>query len=109
MKLEYSLVMKRYKEGKCPVCGKKNTVNWVTSHEWFRCKDCGSHWFAVHETISLGIKDKSNRGLEIENDMFSVSHIPEILLSVLSQKKILPVLLGIDDELDKFIAERLKK
>lgn len=70
---------------------------------------CGSHWFAVLETISLGIKDKSNKGLEIENDMFSVSNIPEILLAVLSQKQMLPTLLGIDKELDKFIAKRLSQ
>lgn len=41
--------------------------------------------------------------------MFSVSHIPEILQAVLSMTKMLPALIGIDDELDKFIAERLKK
>lgn len=39
--LEYSQVMKRFKEGKCPVCESRDTT--TASHEWFRCK----LWFSL--------------------------------------------------------------
>lgn len=49
--------------------------------------------------------------IEIENNphLNIIGKWPEILDTVLSQKKVLPALLGIDDELDKIIAERLRQ
>lgn len=104
--IDFSLALKRFRSGKCPVCGDKLHYSQERITGMY-CRSCDAHWL-VDGDITLDIKDGNDEEVELVNDLKGIEHVPEILQAVLSLKKMLPVLIGIDDRFDALIAERLK-
>jgi hypothetical protein len=125
--INYMEGLKAIRDGKCPVCGsdlvnREKTIN-INDRNYSReiivnCLDCRAFWtlhydFTGYGEIGIdtedGYGDRFKKVAKIRNNLPTRLLWPEILQAVLSQKKMLPALLGIDDKLDKIIAERLKK
>jgi len=113
--LDFSLGLQRIREDKCPVCGSSDITH--GEYENIQCYVCNSVWTLYHELTGYGnmgydeieaVNGVMERTIRVKNNISAIDKWPEIILAVLEQKKMLPALLGIDDELDKLIAERLK-
>jgi hypothetical protein len=121
--VDFSLAMERIRDDKCPVCGGDNLMydNIASGGSQNIECNCGAHWTLFHTLAGFGnlnyevqvegtAKCLMEFGeIEIKNNphLNMIDHWPEILDTIFSQKKILPALLGIDNELDKIIAKRL--
>ena len=107
--VDFSLAIKRFRSGKCPVCGEKlhypPAAYSQGSITGMYCRTCDARW--LDGDITLDIQD-GNGDIELVNDLKGIEHLPEILLALLNMKKVLPAFIGIDDRLDELIAERLK-
>jgi len=117
MELDYKTAIKRLSKSECPVCGnsgveyKNLEILSDSAVQTASCTDCDSKWEEYYsltgvEIYETGVKDFD---FSIKNNLTSIQNIPEILLTILEQKEILPTLLGIDENLDKLISEKLKK
>jgi len=119
MKIEYMTIMNRIRDNKCPVCGKDNVsydsidISLPHCSQKATCDNCDTEWKEFYLMHGIEITDIAYKytikEIEIRNDLSDVENIPEILGAILNMKKVLPALIGIDSELDKIIAERLKK
>ena len=103
--IDFCLAMKRVRSGKCPVCGRKQYKSLIIQNhiKTVACHKCGSAGYQFYGLSGFEIFDGSHKG-----EKRVIINISEILQAVLSQKKILPALIGIDEGLDVLIAERLK-
>ena len=117
IEIEYKTVIDRVRKGLCPVCGQSN-VDYSGDSEYgdscyqnASCQDCGSSWGEHYILNDIDIQETADpiEGVVILNDLGNVRHIPEILETLLTQKKMLPAFLGIDNELDRLITEKLKE
>lgn len=134
-KIDFSLAMERIRNDKCPVCDGSDLKFENIDNGGFQnieCR-CGVYWTLYHTLSGFGnlcyeISDTVTRSPEADEEETDVENItyqeigikdnpnlniiskwPEILQAVLGMKKMLPALIGIDPELDKLIAERLKR
>lgn len=102
-KVDLSLALKRFYENRCPACGSQRV------HQYFSCKKCGSKW-SFHETVlSLDIQDNIGEKFPLNGDLKGIENLPQILFTLLDNKKILPAFIGIDEHFDELIQERLNK
>lgn len=115
IEIEYKTVIDRVRNGLCPVCGQSN-VDYSGDSEYgdpcyqdASCLDCESRWSEHYILNDVEIIETVDRDVNILNSLGEVKHIPEILETLLTQKKMLPAFLGIDNELDRLITEKLKE
>ena len=118
--LDFSLGLQRIRENKCPVCGNADIHSHNLSHlENMNCYFCKAFWTVHYKLTGYGnmghdshnaedVMDVMDETVRVKKNISAIDKWPEIIQAVLEQKKMLPALLGIDDELDKLIAERLK-
>lgn len=113
-KVIYKTAIDRMRDGHCPVCGQSN-VEWGESHmglpccQGASCQDCGATWRESYTLTGIEIEEypDPDMDMDIENDLSNIENIPEILEAILTQKRMLPALLGLDKEFDRLITERL--
>jgi len=126
---DFSLGLSRIRDDKCPVCGgddiKYDDEDSGDQVENWKCYSCHAYWTKYYDLTGYGnvghdipMTDDEGKTLppemipetvQIKNgEIMDIEKWPEIVQAILTQKKVLPALVGIDTGLDKLIAERLK-
>ena len=118
----YEKVLEHVRNSECPICGSQDDISYqdinvMSNHvsQGASCGSCDSEWTEYYTASGIeiytlrGIKIDPTKKDLIEDDLSDLENPFEILQAVLKMKKILPALIGIDDELDRIISERLKK
>ncbi len=108
MKLEYMTALNQMRKDHCPICESDDTAFDPDDSDISICLECKAFWKG-YSGLSFCIWDKNSEEVEILNDFGCIEKLPEILNTLLNDKEILPIFMGIDPVFDKLIAERLKE
>lgn len=114
-RIKYDTALGRSKESRCPVCESLNIAqNGSGLYKNYysldcSCHECESEWKEFYILTGVDIYQTVDCEVEIEDDLSNVENIPGILNTLLSQKKMLPVFLGIDPAFDEIIHKILKE
>lgn len=116
-RIKYDTILERIKESHCPVCESLNIMGNQNGSELYEnyysldcsCHECESEWKEFYILTGVYIDQTVDCEVEIEDDLSNVENIPGLLKALLSQKKMLPVFMGIDSVFDEIIHKRLKE
>ncbi len=108
----YKDTLKSIRKYKCPFCEADGAditygsidVEGQLVYQHAFCDTCEHQWDENY--VFVGI---NNTSAPIEEGLASVTLIPELLTTVLNDKSLLPILMGIDPAFDKLIEEKLKE
>lgn len=115
MKIKFKTAIDRIRNSCCPICGQSN-VDYGDSqmgnpaYQEASCQDCEARWQEFYILNDVEVDQFGRVINEIEDEGIGlIEKIPDIIETLLSQKKMLPAFIGIDGALDKLIAEKLKE